>query len=158
MNEIFTEVSAMIDETPEKVYAVLADYREGHPRILPKKYFTDISVERGGNGEGTIVNVSMSVMGVEQKFHFEISEPAPGRILVETDEAAGVVTTFKVEPSDGGRRSLVTIVTRAKASKGIKGKIERLVNPLITRHIYKIELKQLADYVSRNSETGENKN
>ena len=37
-----------------KVYEVLSDYQEGHPAILPRKYFIDLTVEEGGRGAGTV--------------------------------------------------------------------------------------------------------
>ena len=36
------------------VYALLADYRDGHPRILPPA-FSDLTVLRGGTGAGTVI-------------------------------------------------------------------------------------------------------
>ncbi len=89
----------------------------------------------------------MNVMGVERSLRFEVSEPEPGRILKETDAEAGVVTTFTVDPAGGGERARVTIATRAEASPGLMGLVERLVNPLITRRIYREELRLLAKYV-----------
>ncbi|MBZ0307342.1 MAG: hypothetical protein K8I82_14845, partial [Anaerolineae bacterium] len=60
---------------------------------------------------------------------------------------AGIVTTFTVETVSGGEQSLVTIATDFRASPGIKGLLERLMNPPITRRIYRQELQLLADYV-----------
>lgn len=45
------------------VYAILADYREHHPRILPAAYFTSLTVEEGGIGAGTIFRAEMNVFG-----------------------------------------------------------------------------------------------
>ena len=101
MRRIQVEVSTPIDATPDMVYGILADYREGHPAILPKEYFTDMSVIEGGQGAGTVIDVKMSVMGVERDYRFKITEPEPGRVLIESDEVAGVVTTFTVDPVDG---------------------------------------------------------
>jgi hypothetical protein len=50
--------SAVIPARPEAIYAVLADYREAHPAILPKPYFTELKVEEGGQGAGTVIHVS----------------------------------------------------------------------------------------------------
>ena len=46
--------SARIPAAPKRVYDILADYREGHRCILPKR-FSDVTVERGGFGAGTII-------------------------------------------------------------------------------------------------------
>ena len=41
----------------------------------------------------------------------------------------------------------MTIATRTKASRGLRGLVERLVNPAITRRIYRQELQLLSNYV-----------
>ncbi len=102
MSTIHVEVSDVIKARPEQVYAVLSDYRTGHPAILPKPYFTSLTVDEGGQGAGTRIQVHMKVLGAERHYQFVIREPEPGRVLVESDEAAGVTTTFTVEPLDGG--------------------------------------------------------
>lgn len=151
MSDIHIQVSATIDASPEVIYAILTDYHEGHVAILPKKYFAGITVLEGGQGAGTIIDVRMQVMGVEQELHLEVSEPEPDRVLVERDQAAGVLTTFTVDPMEGGKSSRVTIATQAKASPGLRGWIEKLVNPAIIRRIYREELQQLDDYAHRSS-------
>ena len=52
--------SARIDAAPKRVYNVIADYCNGHPRILPKQ-FSDLVVERGGFGAGTVIRFRMRV-------------------------------------------------------------------------------------------------
>jgi hypothetical protein len=135
VREITAEVSRFIEADPKEVYAVLTDYSGGHQAILPKQYFSGLSVIEGGRGSGTIISVRMKVMGVKSRYQFHVTEPEPGRILVETDDVAGVVTTFTVDPADGGKRSRVAIATRSRASKGAGGLIERLVNPVIMHRI-----------------------
>lgn len=151
MGQIHTEVSDIIPARPEVVYAVLADYRVGHPAILPKPYFTELQVEQGGQGAGTLVRTRMVVMGVERIFKLTVSEPEPGRVLKEVDEQAGVVTVFTVEPIHGGQHARVTIATDARASPGLMGVMEKLMNPPLTRRIYKQELQQLAEYVRQST-------
>ncbi len=149
MNQIHVEVSAVIEARPEKVFAILSDYRVSHPAILPKQYFTEVAVEQGGQGAGTVVRVRMSVMGTQLAYRQVVSEPQPGRVLMESDAAAGVTTTFTVEPLDGGNHSRVTIATDAAVRPGIAGWLERLFNPPMMRRIYRQELQQLAEYVRR---------
>lgn len=129
MSQNHVEVSEMIDACPEEIYAVLSDYQEAHPAILPKPYFAEVTEEQGGKGAGTILRVRMKVMGVERTYHLLVSEPEPGRVLAETDADAGLVTTFTVEPLNEGEQSRVTITTDTKASPGIMGFMERLMNP-----------------------------
>jgi hypothetical protein len=147
MTTIRTKASHEIDARPQAVYGVLADYRTGHPAILPKPYFGDLIVEAGGRGAGTVIRFSMHVLGTERAFREVVSEPQPGRVLVEADEAAGVTTTFQVEPLDGGKRSRVTITTETRIPPGLRGVVERLVSPRVLRGIYQRELRQLEDYV-----------
>ena len=149
MKQILVEASHVIPAEAETIYGVLADYREGHPAILPQPYFRELVVEKGGRGAGTVVRVHMEVLGVEQHYRMLVSEPEPGRVLVEHDPEAGVTTTFTVAPLNGGERSLVTIATASRPNPGLRGVIERLVNPPVARRIYKQELRQLAEYVGR---------
>ena len=51
MNQIRAEASGVIDARPEQVYAVLSDYREGHPAIVPERYFKELTFEEGDNGD-----------------------------------------------------------------------------------------------------------
>jgi Polyketide cyclase / dehydrase and lipid transport len=138
--------SSVIEAPAELVYRTLADYRKGHPSILPKPYFLSLEVEKGGVGEGTIINFQTRVLGETQSFRSEISEPQPGSVLVETNigEMAGK-TTFTVEPLDGGSRSRVTIATDGKTKhSGGLGVVERLIAKIMMRRIYKAELEQIA--------------
>lgn len=147
MSTITIETSRTIDGKPADVYAVIADYVDGHPHILPRPYFTDVTVTEGGIGAGTALVVHMSVYGAKATYHLRVREPEPGRVLVEEDPAAGVVTTFTVEPVNGNGQSRVTIATESRTSPGLKGLMERLLNPPITRKIYREELEQLAGVV-----------
>lgn len=89
--------TARIRARPDVLYRLIADYREGHPRILPRPPFVDLVVEAGGVGAGTVILTRMKVMGSTQSFRATVTEPAPGRELVETTDT-GYVTTFRVEP------------------------------------------------------------
>src|ERR1044071_1066762 len=87
--------SGTISAPVQRVYDLIADYRSGHPRILPKPYFVSLEVEQGGYGAGTIINFQMKLMGKIQSFHSTITEPEPGHILVETDMNTGAITDRK---------------------------------------------------------------
>ena len=155
MGTIHIEISEIIPAPASQVYSVLADYVEGHPAILPQKYFRSMSIEEGGQGAGTVVMVRMKVMGVESAYRMTISEPEPGRALVETDDTAGGTTTFAVDPLSGGTHSRLTISSDVKASRGLKGLLEKLLNPPITRRIYRAELQQLAEYMATRSKVAQ---
>ena len=146
MNDSITEVSATIDSPPSQVYGILADYKEGHPSIL-SQYFTELLVLEGGKGAGTIFVTQLNFMGIRQKYHVEVTEVEPGRILLESDEKLGVYVSFTVDPSGDGSQSHLTILTRNKLSPGIKGFIEKLLNRYINRRICSEEILRLKAYL-----------
>jgi polyketide cyclase/dehydrase/lipid transport protein len=137
---IHPAASAILDVAPEKAFAVIADYRRGHPLILPRPPFIDLEVERGGVGAGTRIRFRMRSFGQTQTFHAEVSEPQPGRVLVETNEERGV-STFTVTPEAGGR-CRVTIETEW-SSPAPRGWIERLLAQPFLRKVYAAELVNL---------------
>jgi hypothetical protein len=83
------------------VYAILADYRNGRPRILPERYFSNLEVERGRVGAGTVIRFQVRTLGITRSFRGEVTEPKPGRVLVESYPQTGEVTSFTVEPVVG---------------------------------------------------------
>src|SRR5690606_19118278 len=125
---------------PATVYDIIADYRNGHPRILPPRYFGPLSVEAGGTGVGTRIRFTMKVLGREQEMVADIEEPEPGRVLLERYPATGGVTSFTVEPSPDG--CTVTIRT-GWSSPGVQGMIERIFAPSFLRKVYRDELDML---------------
>ena len=145
MGQIKVKATAVLDARPEDVYATIADYRHGHPDILPKESLYDLQVEQGGHGAGTIIRFKLKALGVEQSFYQRISEPEPGRVLVEQDidSAQNVMTTFTVDPEEHEQKSHVEIATTMNASPGFKGLVERIIVPIINPQIYRKELKLL---------------
>jgi hypothetical protein len=128
----------------EHVYAIIADYHKGHPSILPPQ-FTSMAVERGGVGAGTIIRFTMRLLGRTQRFRAAVTEPEPGRVLLETYlETDGMVTSFIVDPEPASGRSQVTISTSLKVRGGILGKIERFLSTKLLYPIYVRELELLA--------------
>lgn len=148
MNQYELSVSRVIDAPPAAVFAVFADYHHSHAAVLPKPYFTEMTVEKGGTGAGTEITVHMSVFGTKVTYHMVVTEPEPGRVLQEEDKAAGVLTTFTVDPVNGGQATKVTLYTRARTSPGLKGFIEKLITPPISRKIYNEELDLVAQFVA----------
>jgi hypothetical protein len=139
--------SKLISAPARSVDDLIADYRNGHPRILPKPYFVSLNVEKGGYGAGTIINFQMQLIGRIQSFHSMITEPEPGHILVETDLNAGAVTTFIVDPRSEGQEALVTIRTTTTVPDGMLGKIQGWLTTQLLRPLYEKELDQLAAVV-----------
>lgn len=136
--------SKLISAPARRIYELIANYRNGHPRILPRPYFGPLNVEQGGNGAGTIINFEMNLMGRTQAFHGVVSEPEPGRILVEEYPETGNLTTFLVEPRSSGQEAFVTITTTTNVPDGILGKIQGWLTTRLLQPIYEKELNQLA--------------
>ena len=147
------ESSLVIDAPASVIYEILSDYRVGHPAICPKQFFASVTVDKGGHGAGTEITVRMTAMGGKKVYRMIVSEPEPGRVLVEADEAAGVVTTFTVDPIPNESRSRVTIGTVARSSGGIAGVIERLVVPFVMRRMFRQELWLLAESACRTADS-----
>ena len=136
------KASARVDAPADVVYGIIADYRNGHPHILPKKYFEWLEVEQGGRGEGTVIRFQMRVLGRTRVLRAAVTEPEPGRVLVETDTGGyGPVTTFTVEPAGSG--SQVTFSTELTSAAGPLGVVERFVLRRVLRRVYARELEQL---------------
>ena len=136
------KASATVSAPADVVYDIIADYRNGHPHILPRKYFDWLEVEQGGRGAGTVVRFQMRVLGQTRVLRAVISEPEPGRVLVETEpDGVGPVTTFTVEPE--GSDSHVTFSSELTSAGGLLGVLERFVLRRILRRIYARELEQL---------------
>ncbi len=145
MNVINIAGSAVIPASAQHVYGIIADYREGHLHIAPPRYFRNLVVEEGGVGEGTKLRFEMTLFGRTLPSACAISEPEPGRVLVESTVDGSAVTRFIVEPLEGGKACSVTISTDLK-SMGFIGNM--LIRPLFKR-IYREELALLAEYATR---------
>jgi hypothetical protein len=85
-------------------------------------------------------------MGKTYPFTFEVTEPVPGRVLVETNVGAGGVTTFTVV-AEGASNARVTIDSRFPGRRGLRGLLERMVTRRVFPGIYREELQRLANYV-----------
>ena len=140
--------SRIVQAPAQQVYDLLADYHEGHPRILPRPPFISLTVEQGGKGEGTVLNVEMKVLGRVQTYHATVTEPEPGRVLVE-HYADDSITSFTVEPHDDGRKTSVTIATDLQIREGALGTLQARLATRLLRPLYLKELDQLNATVSQ---------
>lgn len=131
--------SKLFNAPAETLYSIIADYRNSHPQILPKPYFISLEVEEGGFGAGTIVRFQMRLLGQTQSFRSLITEPEPGRVLVETDIKSGIPTSFAVEAVDD-RQTRVTISTELRG----RNPVESFIAKVILQKVYRQELELLA--------------
>jgi hypothetical protein len=132
--------TGVIHAPADRVYRIIADYRNTHPLILPKGYFLSINVEEGGFGAGTIVSFTMRILGRTQSFRSLITEPEPGRLLVETDIRSETPTSFFLLPTGDAAATRVTISTELKGLN----RIEVLFAKPVLQKIYRQELELLA--------------
>ena len=135
-------MSRVIPAPAEVCYDIIADYNEGHPSILPRPWFGPLTVESGGIGAGTRIRFEMTVLGRTRVGRAVVTEPEPGRVLVETDDEAGVVTTFTVDRT-GSASARVTFSTTMRSGGWLRASIERLLVPRLLRPIYAAELALL---------------
>src|SRR5262245_48203003 len=142
MSKTRYEVSytASIDAPATEVYRVIADYNNGHPRILPS-VFRNMVVEQGGVGAGTQTRFEVHAFGRIQTVRHEVLEPEPGRVLVERDRDADSRTTFVVDPVANG--STVTIRTELLSRSSLAGAIERFLARRFLLRLYREELRNL---------------
>lgn len=131
---------ARIDAPAASVYAIIADYHIGHPSILPPA-FRNLVVESGGVGAGTRIRFEILIGGRLRKLRAVVSEPDPGRVLVESDPDGGGATTFTVTPL-GPDACQVHILTEWSAS-GLRGWIESVLAPRMLEPLYREELVNL---------------
>jgi hypothetical protein len=134
---------APIGAPAELVYGLIRNYQEHHFRFLPTA-FSGYRVERGGVGEGTEVSFAVTAGGMKRRYHVRVTEPLPGRELVETDLLSGAVTRFLVTPEETHCR--VRFETTWEASPGIAGLFERWLAPTLMQRLYRDELGRLDRY------------
>lgn len=149
MAQVTISASAVIHAAPTAAYGVLIDYREGHPGILPRPPFGELVVESGGTGAGTVFRVQTREGMKMKTYRMAVTEPQPGRLLMESDTESDLVSTFLVQPVDGGR-SRVTITTRYTRG-GLQGALERLLLPVLAGPIYRKEIANLEQAARRRS-------
>ena len=130
---------------PDLVYRFLSDMRTHHPHFLPPA-FSDFQVVAGGIGEGTVVTFQFAAGGRRRDFRQTLTEPEPGRRMVETDANSSSVTTFLVDPIDADKSSKVTISTQRNGARGIGGFFERIFAPRVIRGIYMDQIRRLDEY------------
>jgi uncharacterized protein YndB with AHSA1/START domain len=142
MAKVEASAERTIDAPAGQVYGYLADMHQ-HQRFLPPA-FSDFKVEEGGVGAGTVTSFAVTAGGRTRNYRMRITEPEPGRTLVESDANSSLVNTFNVEPQ--GDKSLVRISTSWDGAGGIGGFFERTFAPKALHRMYLDELERLNAY------------
>ena len=149
MARVQVRAEKLVAAPADAVYRVLADYSTHHPRIMPPEHFSNLEVESGGVGEGTVFHITTRVAGKRERLHMRVTEPQPGSVLWETNLDTGVVTEFRVS-GNGSQATLVRMSSEWEAH-GLKGWLDRLLAPRLMHRLFAEQLDQLDEYV-RSSE------
>ena len=145
-SRITTNYSAQIDASAPDVYAALADYAGARQEFLPTQHITALTVVEGGYGAGTTFEATLRIPGKSLTFRHVVSEPDPGRILVEVCATGRYRLTFKVDPA-GMNRARVTIALDAQRAKGWIGFAQARVIPPVVGRIFRKEVENLRRYL-----------
>lgn len=152
MATVHVSAERLIRAAPARVYTYLANYRDDHPKILPPA-FSDYLVEEGGIGEGTIISFTVTTGGRARAMRARVTEPEPGRQLMESDLDSDLVTIFLVDPE--GNDSRVRITTTWQRQGGLNGFVEQLFAPMMLRRLYDEELANLDEYAREREPLGQ---
>jgi hypothetical protein len=139
MSALHVSAERNIDAPVSTVLAVLRDFDGHHRKILPAA-FSNLVVEEGGHGAGTVISFDISLGGRTESARARIEEPEPG-VIEEHLIGREMVTTFTVRPERGGANT--RIETRWQPARGLTGLIERVFAPRMLRQIYSDELSNL---------------
>ncbi len=139
-------VTKVINAPTAHVYRLVSDMNH-HRNFLPKE-FAKLEIVQGGIGAGTVTRAHMNAMGSMVVYTLTVTEPEPGRVMRETDEAAGVDTFWTFTPVDGGARCELHLETKFRPKPGFMGFLERLLTPAI-RGVYRRELDLLDAYARK---------
>jgi hypothetical protein len=140
MSEFHFAAERVLDAPAAVIYHCLRDYVEHHNTrgFLPPVY-TDLQVLQGGVGAGTVIRFSATVGGRSSTRTQQVSEPVPGRVLVEAGNGEG--STFTVEPL-GDNQTLVRIETVLQP-RGLEALVMPLLGARLLRPVYMDELARL---------------
>ena len=143
MSRVTASAERTINAPADRIYRYLADMQL-HSRFLPAPFY-DYKVEQGGVGAGRVVSFKIKFAGGVRELRMDVTEPEPGRTLVQTDSAgSGLVTTFTVTPQDD--HALVNITSSFDGETGVAGFVEGIIAPRRLHHIYAKELDRIDAY------------
>ena len=143
MAEVYVCAEGLVGAPAGRVYQLIADHREHHPKFLPAN-FSNFEIEQGGVGAGTITTFTISAGSRSRNYRMRVAEPEPGRVMTESDTTSSLMTTWTVTPE--GEHARVRIETRWDGASGFAGFFERVFAPPAMRRIYNDELRRLDRY------------
>jgi hypothetical protein len=143
MTQLMVHSERLLSAPADLVDHLFADFVNHHPRFLPPQ-FTQVQVLKGGYGAGTGYTFTSLFGGNARGFRMRVSEPEPGRVLVENDTRSPLVTTITVNPQGVGSR--VILETVWESSGGLMGLLESWFAPGMMRRMYEDEFNRLERY------------
>ena len=143
MAEVYVCTEGLVGAPADRVYQLIADHREHHPKFLPAN-FSNFEIEQGGVGAGTITTFTITAGSRSRNYRMRVEEPEPGRVMTESDTTSSLMTTWTVTPE--GEHARVRIETRWDGASGVAGFFERVFAPPAMRRIYNDELRRLDRY------------
>ena len=141
-------VSKIINAPRKAIYDVIADYHIGHNAILPRPFFSDIVVEEGGYGDGSLISFDITLGGQTVPYRQRVSELENGRIIQEANVHDEGITQFILDPIGDGTKTEVTIYVQLVEPTGIFAFLERWITIAFSRWLFNKELNNLAEYVA----------
>ncbi|HEY2594722.1 MAG TPA: SRPBCC family protein [Chloroflexota bacterium] len=150
MKQFHFAAERLLNAPPDVVYHCLADYREHHRvdgGFLPPA-FTRLDVLQGGVGAGTVIRFTTSVGGRRTTRTQQVTEPEPGRVLVENGDGEGSV--FTVQPEGNATRLRIETTLNAP---GLEGLVLRCFGASMLRPLYSDEMTRLEECAQVHSRT-----
>jgi hypothetical protein len=144
MHHFHFSAERLIQAPVDVVYHCLADYREHHRvdgGFLPPT-FTSLDVLEGGFGAGTLIRFTTSVGGRSTTRTQRVSEPEPGRVLVESGDGEGSTFTLAPQGDDATRLRIETTLN----APGLEGVFIRLFGARVLKPLYADEMARLESY------------
>jgi Polyketide cyclase / dehydrase and lipid transport len=143
MTKLHVRSERQLPQPADLIYRLIADFEHHHHRFLPPQ-FGEIKVIKGGYGAGTEHTFTSTLGGTARAFHMVVSEPEPGRVLIEQDTLSLLETTTKVTPEGSGSR--IVFETVWQGAGGFTGLLESWFAPGMMRRMYEDEFNRLEHY------------
>jgi hypothetical protein len=143
VSEVHVLAEGLVGAPSTHVYALISDFQQHHRRFLPSN-FTDLEVEQGGVGAGTIFTFTATAGGRIRNYRMRVGEPEPGRVMTESDTLSSMLTTWTLTPA--GEQTVVRVETRWEGATGVAGFFERVFAPRALGRIYREQLRRLDRY------------
>jgi Polyketide cyclase / dehydrase and lipid transport len=143
MTKLYVKSERLVNHPTDFVHNLFADFVNHHPKFLPPQ-FTELQLEAGGYGAGTVYNFTSLFGGQVRAFKMLVSEPQPGKVMIEHDQLSTLETTFTFTPE--GTRTRITFETVWESAGGLMGALEAWFAPAMMRRLYQDELNRFERY------------